>query len=55
MTDVMQAYSTAVTGETLWSEVEILVVFIGALTVFAFGFYLFRKLVKGAQRGKVRI
>lgn len=39
----------------LWSEVNNAATFIASIAVFAFGYYVVRKAVKGASKGKVRI
>ena len=39
----------------LWAEVNNAATFIASISVFAFGYYVVRKAVKGAAKGKVRI
>lgn len=56
----MQAFITALTGEngitssTLWTEVAHIVPLLVILLPFAFGYYVVRKSVKGASKGKVK-
>lgn len=56
----MQTFITALTGEsgitasTLWTEVAHIVPLLVILLPFAFGYYVVRKSVKGAAKGKVK-
>lgn len=57
----MSSFITALTGTTggissatLWSEVTAIVPLLVILLPFAFGYYVVRKSVKGASKGKVR-
>lgn len=56
----MQTFITALTGEngitssTLWTEVAHIVPLLVILLPFAFGYYVVRKSVKGASKGKVK-
>lgn len=56
----MQAFVTALTGEggisttALWSEVAHIVPLLVILLPFSFGYYIVRKSVKGASKGKVK-
>lgn len=55
----MQAFMTAliaeVTSADLWAELAPAAVFIGAMVLFAFGYNVIRKLIKGASKGKARV
>jgi len=57
----MTSFITAITGTdgltsaNLWAEVGNAVPLIVGVAVFAFGYYIVRKLVKGAAKGKVRM
>lgn len=56
----MQAFITALTGADgitsamLWGEVAHIVPLLVILLPFAFGYYVVRKSVKGASKGKVK-
>lgn len=56
----MQAFITALVGAdgisatTLWSEVAHIVPLLVITLPFAFGYYVSRKSIKGASKGKVR-
>lgn len=57
----MAGFLTALTGAdgvtsaNLWAQITPAATTIGAITIFAFGYYVVRKIVKGASRGKARI
>lgn len=57
----MQGFLTALTGAdgvtsaNLWAQITPAAATIGAIVIFAFGYYVVRKIVKGASRGKARI
>ena len=57
----MSAFITALTGEngitsaSLWGDVTAAAPLIVIVVGFAFGYYIVRKVVKGASKGKVRM
>lgn len=57
----MAGFLTALTGTdgvtsaNLWAQITPAAATIGAIVIFAFGYYVVRKIVKGASRGKARI
>lgn len=57
----MSSFVTALTGEggissaTLWADVTAAAPLIIIVIGFAFGYYIVRKVVKGAAKGKVRM
>lgn len=54
MTGFISALTTGITSDTLWAEVTKAAPFIIGVVIFAFGYYVVRKLVKGTGKGKVR-
>lgn len=54
----LAAFVTAMTsnlsGANLWGEITPLAPWLGAVTLFAFGYYVFRKSAKGVAKGKAR-
>lgn len=46
--------STGITSDTMWTEATYAVPLIVSVCIFAFGFYIVRKVTKGASKGKVR-
>lgn len=57
----MSGFITALTGEggisstSLWADVSAAAPLIIIIVSFAFGYYIVRKVVKGAAKGKVRM
>lgn len=57
----MAGFLTALTGTdgvtsaNLWAQITPAAGTIGAIVIFAFGYYVVRKIVKGASRGKAKI
>lgn len=57
----MAGFLTALTGTdgvtsaNLWAQITPAAQTIGAIVIFAFGYYVVRKIIKGASRGKARI
>lgn len=57
----MAGFLTALTGTdgvtsaNLWAQITPAAATIGAIVIFSFGYYVVRKIVKGASRGKARI
>lgn len=54
MADFVTAMTTNITGAKLWGEIAPLAPWLGAITLFAFGYYVFRKSAKGVAKGKAR-
>lgn len=54
MANTVTALTTVVTGEALWASIAPAMPWLGTLIIFAFSFYVFRKITKGAQKGKGR-
>lgn len=55
MAAVITALTTGLTEATFFSVLVELVPFIVMIVPVAFGFYLFRKLIKGAGKGKAKV
>lgn len=53
MADFVTAIQTAITVDTLWKQVTELAPFVGLVAIFVFGYYVTRKVIKGAGRGKI--
>lgn len=47
--------TTGITSASLWTDVTALVPLIVIVLGFSFGYYVCRKAIKGASRGKVRM
>ena len=47
--------TTGITSSSLWGDVTAAVPLIVIVVGFAFGYYIVRKVVKGAAKGKVRM
>lgn len=47
--------TTGITSSSLWTDVTAAVPLIVIVVGFAFGYYIVRKVVKGAAKGKVRM
>ena len=54
MAEFVNAMTTNITGAKLWGEIAPLAPWLGAITLFAFGYYVFRKSAKGVAKGKAR-
>lgn len=52
MGDFITELTTAVTPTALWDNLTPVAALVGVLIIFAFGYYVLRKVVKGAGRGK---
>lgn len=52
MNQVVTQLSTGLTADTMWTGVSSVMPLIIGLTIFGFGFYLVRKVVKKARVGK---
>lgn len=55
MAGFIQALQTNLTSANLWSELTAAGAFIGLMVVFAFGYRVIRKVIKGTSRGKTNI
>ena len=55
MTGFITALTTGITSDTLWAEVTKAAPFIIGCVIFAFGYYIVKKLVKGSSKGKARM
>lgn len=55
MAAFISALQSTLTGAALWGEISGLAPWIAATTLFAFGYYVFRKTLKGAAKGKARV
>lgn len=57
MAGFMQAITgtDGITSANMWGQLTPAGATIGAIAVFAFGYYVVRKVIKGASRGKARI
>lgn len=57
--DGMEGFVTAATGvvnsTSMWTEATHAVPLIGGIIVFALGFYIVRRVLKGASKGKFRM
>lgn len=43
-----------VTSANLWAQITAAAGFLGAVVIFAFGYYVVRKIVKGVSKGKAK-
>lgn len=55
MSNVITSLSTTVSGEALWGVFATAVPYIATITLFAFGFYIVRKLIKHIAKGRAGI
>lgn len=55
MTNTVTALSNVVTGSALWGEIAPAMPFLGAMILFAFSYYVFRRIVRKAPKGKTGI
>lgn len=55
MSAFVTALQTNLTGDNLWGEISGLAPFLAAIALFSFGYYVFRKVGKGAAKGKFRL
>lgn len=55
MSNVASALESAITPSALWGQITPLIVFVGIMVVFAFGYYILRRVTKGATKGKARV
>lgn len=55
MSTFITSLTTELTAANLWGAFSGVAPLIGVLVIFSLGFYIVRKLIKGAAKGKVRI
>lgn len=55
MSNVVTTLQAGITPTALYGQVETLAPFIVALAVFAFGYGVFKRVTKGASKGKLKI
>lgn len=55
MSAFISALNTGLSGDAMWGSVADAAPLIITLVLFALGFYLVRKLIKGAGKGKIRV
>lgn len=55
MAGFITALQTNLTSANLWSELTAAGAFIGLMVVFAFGYRVIRKVIKGTARGKANV
>lgn len=55
MANVVTSLSNTVSGEALWGVFATAVPYIATITLFAFGFYIVRKLIKHIAKGRAGI
>ena len=55
MGDFITTLTSSLTSAALWNELNGGAAFIGGMVIFAFGYYVIRKIIGGVSRGKARI
>ena len=55
MSGFITALQTNLTSANLWSELTAAGAFIGLMVVFAFGYRVIRKVIKGTSKGKSNV
>lgn len=55
MESVVTALKTAITTDTMFTNLSALIPVIGGVLIFAFTYRIVRKIVSGAQKGKARV
>lgn len=55
MANVVNALETAISTDTMFTNLAALIPVVGGVLIFAFTYRIIRKIVKGAQRGKASI
>lgn len=55
MAGFITALQTTLTSADLWTELTAAAAFIGLMVIFAFGYRVVRKLIKGTSKGKANI
>lgn len=52
---LVAALQTAINADTMFSNLALVVPVIGGVVIFAFMYYIIRRVIKGASKGKARI
>lgn len=55
MQNVVTSLSSTVSGEALWGTFATAIPYIATITLFAFGFYIIRRLIKKIAKGKAGV
>lgn len=55
MSGFITALQTNLTSANLWSELTAAAAFIGLMVIFAFGYRVVRKVIKGTAKGKANV
>ena len=55
MSGFITALQTNLTSANLWSELTAAAAFIGLMVIFAFGYRVVRKVIKGTSKGKANV
>lgn len=55
MSSVVSALQSAITTDTMFTNLSALIPVIGGVLIFAFTYRIVRKIVGGAQKGKARV
>lgn len=55
MTGVTEALETAITTDTMFTNLASLIPVVGGVLIFAFTYRIIRRVISGAQKGKAKI
>lgn len=55
MADFVTALTTGITPAALWGALTSLAPIVVVMVIFSFGYYVVRRIIKGAGKGKTRI
>ena len=55
MSGFITALQTTLTSADLWGELTAAAAFIGLMVIFAFGYRVVRKVIKGTSKGKANV
>lgn len=55
MSSVVTALQTAITTDTMFTNLASLIPVVGGVLIFAFTYRIVRRIVSGAQKGKARV
>lgn len=55
MSAVVTALQSAITTDTMFTNLALLIPVIGGVLIFAFTYRIIRRIVSGAQKGKARV
>ena len=55
MTGVTDALETAITTDTMFTNLASLIPVVGGVLIFAFTYRIIRRIISGAQKGKAKI